>query len=169
MEFLGNFNFHNLNDKSSDLFGGVFHIFAREETTQGPTNVGDGIVCLLVPPDVGDGFVRLAPASFTVVGAINPILFFNEQIDPYATEYAVNLPRFIRYIRLIRDGSVLRDVQFWSFGENASKLRFFTECPIQWDGKRESLRYKSPAENCKVQMWHFSMFLTVDTTTAAAL
>ncbi|OXA56432.1 hypothetical protein Fcan01_08884 [Folsomia candida] len=56
-----------------------------------------------------------------------------------------------------------------SFGEHASKLRFFTECPIQWDGKRESLRYKSPAGNVKVQLWHFSMFLTVDTTTAAAL
>lgn len=70
------------------LVGGVFHIFAREETTQGPTNVGDGIVCLLVPPDVGDGFVRLAPASFTVVGvglarlaacAISSSSFLNEK------------------------------------------------------------------------------------------
>ncbi|OXA40151.1 hypothetical protein Fcan01_24914 [Folsomia candida] len=56
-----------------------------------------------------------------------------------------------------------------SFVEHASKLRFFTECPIQWDGIRECLRYKSPVGNVKVQMWHFSMFLTVDTTTSAAL
>ncbi|OXA40158.1 hypothetical protein Fcan01_24913 [Folsomia candida] len=56
-----------------------------------------------------------------------------------------------------------------SFGEHASKLRFFTECPIQWDGKRECLRYKSPVGNGKGQMWHFSMFLTVDTTVAGAL
>ncbi|XP_035716513.1 uncharacterized protein LOC118439370 [Folsomia candida] len=56
-----------------------------------------------------------------------------------------------------------------SFEEHAAKLKFFTECPIQWDGKRKCLRYKSPVGNGKVQIWHVSMFLNVDTITAGSL
>ncbi|OXA40157.1 hypothetical protein Fcan01_24912 [Folsomia candida] len=56
-----------------------------------------------------------------------------------------------------------------SFGGHASKLNFFTECPIQWDGERECLRFKSLVGNSRVKMWHFNMFLTVDTITAGVI
>lgn len=55
-----------------------------------------------------------------------------------------------------------------SFREHTSKLGFFSECPIQWDKKRECLRYKSPKGNVKVKIWHLNMFISVDSITAGA-
>lgn len=55
-----------------------------------------------------------------------------------------------------------------SLAEYTAKLGFFSECPIQWDRKQECLRYKSTRRNAKVKMWHFNLFLTVDTIASGA-
>lgn len=56
-----------------------------------------------------------------------------------------------------------------SFQEHASRLGFISECPIQWDAERECLCYKSASGKFFLKLWHFNMFLSVDTITACAI
>ncbi|OXA40255.1 hypothetical protein Fcan01_24894 [Folsomia candida] len=56
-----------------------------------------------------------------------------------------------------------------SFTEHATKIRFISECPLQWDGKRECLRYKVMRGNVPVIIWHLNLFLVTDIIAGMAL